>query len=115
MRLKPGIATRFDLYTRSDHKVWYTFRVYSAEHSDKLMKAAVKVQEAMEEDDCIGFFLSVNAGFLVAGMLYKGWCEKIPSAFQVFDDIPIMTVAVPETNGTQLSAAHASSMSNIAK
>jgi hypothetical protein len=80
------------------------------------MTAAVELQRAMEEDDDrIGFFLSVNPGFIVVGLLYKGWSEETPSPFQSFDGITIMSVAIAETNGTQLSASNALSMSSKAK
>jgi len=68
----------------------------------------------MEEDDRIGFFLSINAGFLVAGMLYRGETD-FPDVFHAFDDITPMMVAVPETKGTQLSCAKASSIVGVAK
>jgi len=68
----------------------------------------------MDIDDRIGFFLSVNAGFLVAGMVYRGE-TGFPDVFHAFDDITPMMVAVPETMGTQLSAARAASMTGAAK
>ncbi|KAF2497905.1 FAD-binding domain-containing protein [Lophium mytilinum] len=109
-----GIVTKFDLYTYPEYRVWYTFRVYSAEHTDRIMEACAKVQKAMEDDDRIGFFLNVNAGFFVTGMLYRGSTEP-GSAFTAFDDIPIMASPVPETRGTQLSVARASAMEGDAK
>ena len=109
-----GIVTRFDLYTYPDYRVWYTFKVYNISDISQVMKASVEVQNAMEDDDRIGFFLSVNAGFFVAGMLYRGWTD-FPSVFYAFDSITPMTIAVPETNGTQLSAARAASMAGLAK
>lgn len=99
--------TRFDLYTRPDYRVWYTVQVYNASDSEGVMKASMKVQEAMEEDDRIGFFLSINTSFFVAGLLYMGGCTTSPSVFSIFNDIVPMATAVPETNGTQLSAAKA--------
>ena len=102
--------TRFDLYTYPDYRVWYTFKVYKASDAGRVMKASLEVQKAMEEDDRIGFFLSINAGFFVAGMLYRGESTTAPSVFSAFDDIAPMTIAVPDTNGTQLSLAKASSM-----
>ncbi|KAF2803576.1 FAD-binding domain-containing protein [Mytilinidion resinicola] len=109
-----GIVTQFDLHTYPDYRVWYTFRVYSAEHTDRVMEAYVKVQEAMEIDDRIGFFLSINAGFLVAGMLYRG-STRPGSAFRAFDGISIMSTPVPERYGTQLSVARAAAMEREAK
>ena len=78
------------------------------------MKASVEVQKAMEHDDRIGFFLPVNPGFLVAGMLYREGAS-FPDVFHAFDGIEPMTIAVPETNGTQLSVARAASMEGKAK
>lgn len=106
--------TRFDLYTDPEYGVWYTFKVYSANDVSDLMKAAVDVQIAMANDDRIGFFLSVNADFLVAGMLYRGEAPA-SSVFQAFDKITPMMTAVPETKGTQLSVAQASVMPGQAK
>jgi hypothetical protein len=74
------------------------------------MRATILIQRAMESDDRIGFFLSVNAGFLVVGMLYRGECTTPPSVFNAFEEISPMTIAVPETNGTQLSATKALAM-----
>jgi hypothetical protein len=74
------------------------------------MKASMEVQKAMDEDDRIGFFLSINTGFFVAGMLYRGECTAAPSVFHAFDDITPMAVPVPETKGTQLSVTQAASI-----
>lgn len=68
------------------------------------------VQKAMEEDDRIGFFLSLNVGFFVAGMLYRGECATAPVVFSAFDNITPMAVPFPETNLTQLSVAKAISI-----
>jgi hypothetical protein len=78
------------------------------------MKAAVEVQKAMDEDDHIGFFLVVQAAYLVAGMLYKGYSQSPPGVFHAFDGIVPITTAVPETNGTQLSVARAAAMDEVA-
>lgn len=110
-----GIVTRFDLYTNPDYKVWYTFRMYSPNDTAQVVRAAIKVQEAMESDDRIGFFLTSSAGFFVAGMLHLGWVEKAPEAFKAFEDITPMMIAVPETNGTAKSCAAASSTPGDAK
>lgn len=89
--------------------MWYTFVVYNAGDVQQVMKAFVKVQKAMESDDRIGAFLSVNANFLVVGMLYRGG-TAYPPVFRAFDGITPMAVAVPETTGTQLSACRAANM-----
>jgi hypothetical protein len=73
-----GIVTRFDLYTYPDYRVWYTFKVYSCEDSAKVMDAAVQVQQVMDIDDRVGFFLSLNGGVFIAGMIYLGWAESQP-------------------------------------
>ncbi|CZR54640.1 uncharacterized protein PAC_04524 [Phialocephala subalpina] len=114
-QLNFGIVTRFDLQTFSDFHVWYTFRVYSAADIKQVMDATVKVQHSMEKDDRIGLFLSINPGFLVAGLLYKGQVSGTPSAFKVFDDIAPMAVPLPETQGTQFSVAKASTMAEKKK
>jgi hypothetical protein len=71
------------------------------------MKAAIQVQEAMETDDKIGFFLTANSGFFVVGMIYLGSQDSKPLAFEAFDGITPINVAVPGTNGTALSVAKA--------
>lgn len=109
-----GIVTRFDLHTNHDFGVWYTFKVYSHSDVDRVMEAAIKVQMAMDEDDRIGFFLVVQPACLIAGMLYRGHSETMPSAFHAFDGIEPLTTAVPETNGTQLSVARAAAMDEVA-
>ncbi|KAE8449146.1 hypothetical protein EG329_008530 [Mollisiaceae sp. DMI_Dod_QoI] len=110
-----GIVTRCDLKTYSDYRLWYTIKVYSPADINEVMKATVKVQIAMEEDDCVGFFLSINASFLVAGMLYRGQTQGTPPVFDVFNHIDPMSIALPETHGTQLSASQALSMIGKAK
>ncbi|KAF8861918.1 FAD-binding domain-containing protein [Acephala macrosclerotiorum] len=114
-QLNFGIVTRFDLQTFSDYHVWYTFKVYSVADIKHVMDATVKVQQAMEKNNRIGLFLSINPGFLVAGMLYKGQVSGTPSAFNVFDEITPMTVPLPETQGTQFSVVMASTMAEKKK
>jgi hypothetical protein len=79
------------------------------------MKATVEVQKTMEEDHRVGLFLSVNAGFLVAGFLYRGQTSEMPPAFKAFDDITPLSSPVPATQGTQLSVSKAFSISHKAK
>ena len=110
-----GIVTRFDLYTYQDYKVWYTFKVYNGIDSAKVLAAAVELQFAMEADENVGFFLSVNNGGLVAGFIYLGWQDAQPDVFKIFDDIEPVVIAVPPTNGTALSVADASSNPGFAK
>lgn len=107
--------TEIEVYTYSDYKVWYKCNVYSAADAEKVMKATVEVQRAMELDDRIGFFLSNNAGFFVAGFVYRGESSGTPPAFQSFDSITPISIAVPETQGTQLSVSQAFSIMGKAK
>lgn len=79
------------------------------------MKATVEVQKTMEEDHRVSFFLSINAGFLVAGFVYRGQSSEMPAAFKAFDNIKPISAPVPETQGTQLSASKAFSIANKAK
>jgi len=95
--------------------MWYKSNVYGIADSAKVMEASVAVQKAMDVDDRIGFFLSVNAGFLVAGMLFRGPASEAVKAFSAFDGITPMQVAVPETEGTQLSGAHAFSLGAVGR
>ena len=88
--------------------------MYSARDADRVMNASIVVQKVMDEDDRIGFFLSAYSDFLIAGMLYRQWSD-FPPVFHAFDDIEPLAVPVPETNGTQFSAAGAASMSTKAK
>ncbi|PVH84694.1 FAD-binding domain-containing protein, partial [Cadophora sp. DSE1049] len=110
-----GIVTRFDLYTYPDYKVWYTFKMYSADDTERVMKAVVEVQKAMETDDRIGLFLTCAGNFFVAGMLHLGWTDSPVPAFKALDEITPMMVTVPEMNGTAASVATAVSMNEAAK
>ena len=101
--------TRFNLYTNTDYQLWYTIRVYSAADVAVVMMAAVEVENAMEHDHHIAFFLTVKADVLVSGMLYRGGAPS-KTVFQAFDDIKPVSVVLPETVGTQLSLARALSM-----
>jgi hypothetical protein len=108
-------VTRFDLYTNPDYRIWYTMKVYNSSDADRIFKAAMEVQQAMEEDDRIGFFLSINVGVFVAGMLYRGQPTSAPSVFKVFDDITPVATPFPESHGTQLSIAKAFNMAGKKK
>jgi hypothetical protein len=102
------------VYTYSDYHLWYTLRVYDASEKDRVMKAAVAIEAAMEKDDKIGFFLSVATGTFTAGLLYRDEID-FPEAFRAFDGIPILVEAVPPTNGTQLEVAKATAIDGINK
>ena len=110
-----GIVTRFDLYTYSDYKVWYAFKMYSANDTKRIMRAAIDVQKAMNVDDRIGFFLTCTGSSFVAGMLHLGWTDSPVPAFKAFDEITPMMVTVPATNGTASPVAAAVSMNEPAK
>lgn len=99
-----GIATRFDLYTHLEHRVWCTVKVYSAADSERVMAAGVEIQRRMEEDDRIAFFLSIQPNMFMAGMLYRGQ-EPSPSTFDAFDAIEPTAVAIPAAMSTQHSLA----------
>jgi hypothetical protein len=94
--------------------VWYTFKIYNTSVYERVMKATVELQNDMEVDYRIGFFLSVNAGFIVGVMVYLGG-TLLPSVFQAFDGIEPMMTAVPETLGTQASTCLAASTEGVAK
>ena len=81
------------------------------------MKATVELQKTMEDDHNIGLFLTVAAGFLVAGFIYRGKSSEAPSAYKAFESITPISVAIPDTQGTQLSVskAFASSIAHKAK
>ncbi|KAI9711712.1 MAG: hypothetical protein M1820_001856 [Bogoriella megaspora] len=110
-----GIVTRFDLYTHPDYRLWYNLRVYSASESDKVFEASIEVQKAMEYDDRIGFFLVVNPSLFVAGILYRGECTSAPKVFHAFDGIEPIQMAIPPTNGTDLSATRVLAMDGEGK
>lgn len=107
--------TRYDLYTHPNYQVWYTFVIYSASESAAVLAATVQVQQAMAKDSRVGFFLSVNGGVFVAGMIYLGWVNSTPAAFSAFNAITPLAVAVPPTNGTAYSVSVAASTPGIAK
>jgi hypothetical protein len=109
-----GIVTRYDVYTYPDYRTWFALRVYSAADKDRVMKAAVQIEAAMETDDKIGFFLSVAPGTLSAGLLYRGQAS-FPPVFKAFDGIPVLVEAFPPTNSTLLDVAIATAQEGIFK
>lgn len=99
-----GIATRFELFTYAEHRVWCTLKVYDASDSERVLAAAIEIQRRMEEDNRIAFFLTIQAKMLIAGMLYRG--EEPPaSVFDVFDSIEPLMVPMPGTLSTQFLLA----------
>lgn len=89
-------------------------RVYNASEKDRVMKATVEIENAMEHDDRIGFFLSVAPGTLTAGLLYRGQAD-FPEVFRAFDGIPVLMEAIPPTNGTLLDVAKVTAVAGISK
>jgi len=63
------------------------------------MEAAVGVEQAMLEDNRIGFFLNNTPDSLTAGMIYRGGPPSYET-FRAFDNIAPYAVAVPPTTGT---------------
>lgn len=110
-----GIVTRFDLYTKLEYKLWYTTRAYGTENASSVMDAAVAVERNMVDDDKAGFFITVTPTSLVAGMLYRDWVPFRPAAFAPFDNITILSIVVPETNGTEASSALAQAQNQRGK
>jgi len=106
-----GIVTRFDMKTFPGSELWFQFVVYSTSDKVAVMAATVKVQEAMLLDDRIGFFLTDSPGTLTAGMIYRGE-KSSPTAFEAFDSITPLMVAVPPTSGTFKSCAVIASLPN---
>ncbi|KAI3326768.1 FAD-binding domain-containing protein [Xylariaceae sp. AK1471] len=53
-----GIVTRFDLKTYPRIDAQYTINAYDASDYVNILRATTRLQEAMENDDKIGFFLS---------------------------------------------------------
>tara|TARA_R110002033_G_scaffold105432_1_gene152676 strand:- start:155 stop:445 length:291 start_codon:yes stop_codon:yes gene_type:complete len=89
--------------------------MYSANDTERVMKAAVEVRKAMETDDRIGFFLTCTGDLFVAGMLHLGWTYSPVSAFKASNEITLLMVTVPEMDGTTSSVAAAVSMNEPAK
>ncbi|KAH8900384.1 FAD-binding domain-containing protein, partial [Thozetella sp. PMI_491] len=95
-----GIVTRFELYTHSDYKLWYNLKSYSVDDAEPVMGAVVKTQEAMDTDDRIGFFITVDPASFVVATLYRGK-EPAPGVFSAFASIKPTAELIPATLGTQ--------------
>jgi hypothetical protein len=104
-----GIVTRYSLATNSDYRLWYSMNAYSADDLENVMKATVAVEEEMERDPRIGFFLMCRPQALVAGMLYMGR-EPPSTAFAAFKNIKPVAEPVPGHMGTQSSFAAEAAM-----
>ncbi|KAK2801839.1 hypothetical protein FQN50_007584 [Emmonsiellopsis sp. PD_5] len=101
-----GIITKIDLYTSPEFKIWYTENIYSPDDAEKVIKACVEVQKAMEFDDRIGYNLFLGADAVAVSLVYRGWTNP-PPIFKVFDDITPVNTPVPPKNMTQASLARA--------
>jgi hypothetical protein len=84
--------------------LWYQVVVYNVKDVNAVMNATGQIEEAMLQDNRIGFFLSDAPGSLTAGMVYRGGPPPA-SAFQAFDGITPLLVAIPPTNGDFHSGA----------
>lgn len=109
-----GVVTRLDLRTNPEYNLWYTVKVYNSTDAKTLTKASVEVTHAMLEDDRLGFIFLVAAKTFTVMMVYRDGTE-MPAAFHAFDGIEPMMVAIPETVGTQASAAEALGISGDAR
>jgi hypothetical protein len=99
-----GIVTQFTVKTFPGSELWFQVIVYNVSDVAAVMAAAVAVEEAMLQDNRIGFFLSDAPGSLTAGMVYRGSAPPA-SAFQAFGNITPLVVAIPATIGTFQSCA----------
>ncbi|KAI0867101.1 FAD-binding domain-containing protein [Xylaria cubensis] len=98
-----GIVTRFDLETHPRINAQYTVNAYDASDYVNILRATARLQEAMEKDNKIGFFLNVVSGFMVAGLLYAEHSDAPPQAFDEFFKLQsLVAPVVPTTNGTVL-------------
>lgn len=74
------------------------------------MAATVEVQEAILLDDRIGIFVSDTPGSITAGMLYRGSESPPGGAFEAFEGIAPLVIAIPPTIGTFQACAVALSL-----
>jgi hypothetical protein len=80
-------------------------KAYNASDIVRVMNATISVQKAMEKDNKIGLAVSVLKEMFVVICLYRGW--DVAQTFEAFHPIPVEAVIIPETSGTQQSAARA--------
>jgi hypothetical protein len=99
-----GIVTRFDLETHPELlNVNYTINVYDPSDYVNIHAAAVKLQEDMETDPKISFFVNVQPAFITAGLFYAEHLPEgqKPKAFEPFLNLKsLLQSALPTTNGT---------------
>ncbi|KAI0454666.1 FAD-binding domain-containing protein [Xylaria acuta] len=98
-----GIVTRFDLETYPRIDAQYTVNAYDGSDYVNILRSTARLQEAMENDNKIGFFLNVVSGVMVAGLLYAEHRSAQPKAFEDFFKLQsLIAPVVPTTNGTVL-------------
>lgn len=103
-----GIVTRFDIETHPLHKVQYAVALYDPSDYVNILNATIQVQEAMEEDPKIGFFLNVNPTVIITGLLYAEWSAAPPKVFDAFTGLKsYWGPYIPLTNGTIASLTSA--------
>lgn len=85
----------------------YAINLYNPDDYIEINKATVAVQEAMETDPKLGLFTNFNQGFVAVGLLYGDTPTERPAAFKSFDNLSLISTALPTTNGTLLSLAQA--------
>ncbi|KAI0470314.1 FAD-binding domain-containing protein [Xylaria cf. heliscus] len=96
-----GIVTRFDIEVHPLIEAQYTINVYNASDYDGLLNATANLQNAMESDNKIGFFVNVNRNTMTVGLLYAEHTAQLPGVFDEFMSRDSLLVSfVPTTNGT---------------
>jgi hypothetical protein len=103
-----GIVTRFDLYTRPLHNVWYTFVAYSVADYAAVLNALAQTQLNMESDPKASFLMQGTAaqGIFLAAFLYAEWTSQ-PAVFAPFANVTPLATFLPPTNGTILTLSQA--------
>ncbi|KAI1348041.1 hypothetical protein F5Y01DRAFT_328885 [Xylaria sp. FL0043] len=103
-----GIVTSVNLSLHPLIKVQYTLNLYAESDFANITEATVKAQEAMEHDTRPNIFTNFHNGFVVVGLLYNGYPEDEPEAFQSFSGLSsLINTLVPKTNGTIMSLTNA--------
>lgn len=93
--------TRCDLQTFPLIKAQYTINAYDPSDYVNILHAAARLQQAMESDSNIGFFLNVSRKAMVAGLLYAEHTAARPAVFDEFFALSsFLFPVVPTTNGT---------------
>lgn len=90
-----------ELYTKKEYKIWSNFKVYPVHEAERVMRASVQVQEAMEQDDKIGLIVIDGVGYLSVGILYRDWLDSPPEVYRFFEGIESIMEPIPAQNSTQ--------------